>query len=169
MKTAILFIAFVLLLSGCRTKTRIERSTEVVTESVQLDISTEKVTSTQSEIVETSVIQRDITTDMDETVTKTIWSAPDSAGQQFPTATIQINRTTRAQEAESVNVQRTENEQTKIVETIQDSSIIETNIETVTDIKIVREANRPLRHWLGGLLVLVAIAAVFKWFLKRKK
>ena len=174
MKRLFFLAAVCLLLISCGT-TRHTAHTEVhVSETTQLAILEETTEITQSETIEVQTSQRDVATEIDETITTTMWSPPDETGQQFPTATIQTQRTTRTQEHENINVQRAETEQTEITETRRDESTIETERIETAETETIREPGvsprnfwQRFRAWIGGIALTLIVGVIVYKIVKR--
>ena len=116
-------------------KVSVEQHSEVKTEKVRHASSSEDTFAASS-------------TDVDQTVTETLWSVPDSTGKQFPIAT----RTTESK------VRSNANRQTKAAAQAVTSTSAEEQTTAQTDVQIT-EKKTGSKFWWGLLIIFLIIAA----------
>lgn len=170
MKKLIFLCSIILLLTACKTvrnlaKNNITADTEIKNDIVQkTDITAQGVTA--------SIVtdQSTVTEKVDEVITTTLFSVPDSAtGVQYP---IQITTITRAiNKGNNKNIS-SDNRETKDVSYVTktvDQSDYKSEMKQKTEDKTVTEVKTPAWISLGVLVLIIALSILSYLVLKRYK
>lgn len=168
-----------MLMASCRTtKTSVDHkatsNTEInASEQVKLDISTQKGETTLEEknLNVTSTGETD--TEVDETITNTKWSAPDSLGNQHIIEQTQINRNTKTKAKAKTATTEEEKKQKEETESTQDNSTLEAdynlNAEDATETQETTSSKSESPAWMNWLIICVIAAALIVVLLVLKR
>lgn len=142
------------------------KTTKTVSEiNDKKDIKTEKLVvsdSTELFVKNTESAYNDqssSTDDMDEQIIITIWSEPDSQGNQHQVQTTEINRAHRINIANNVKASVAISEKNNTNKKVQDNTIIKESSEKATTEKSSVKTNTPI--WAIGLIAMVALVVIF--------
>jgi cation transport ATPase len=174
MKTKLLFLTMaVLLLISCKTTHRTTHVETSESETVELIVSEEMKETTQVNSHNVMQIKRELFVESDEAITHTVWSAPDSAGNQHPVETTQINRNTREREYEDRNAEIQQHYQAEMTKIREEQLRLQAEKTTLLEEIAITELSNPLREkigfWLTLLPILIIVFFLIKWYFKLKR
>ncbi len=155
------------MLSGCKTtktateaknETKTEQKNDVTTTSEQ-EQSVSKTTKTDERLAENDTLE--------ETITETLWSAPDSTGKQFPTKTTTTERKRHRDSKGESSTTTNENKDERNVNQTIDKSQVDENIKTESEIKTTEKTRTPAWVTWGVIFIIFALLVVGLAVLKR--
>jgi hypothetical protein len=165
MKHIIYLLLLVILFAGCKTtKQKTETQTDV-SERKNIELHEEKASNSQLlESIQTNE-NLNIASNIIENMLFTLWSVPDSLGNQYPVATGEINRQSNTNQTKETNTNSNTNLSNENKQTADLKDMGE--LDSKSKEKATKEETKKVPSWVTWAGLVLIIGGILTWALKR--